>query len=302
MATDFSSRPKPPVLKRFANLDIDGVERPARPAKADSEPRARAGATPRTSAAPAASPPPPTVRASELDQDVRDLEVLAEDLNDNARTTRSAPRQPRTRFNQPMPDSPASRLRSERAAELRALRPPDPVLPPPPPSRRMAMNVERTSYNARPWEAPRAPRPGRVDLEELPPSAGGIDTPGLRGDFEGLTPGVITMEIDLSRRSRMHGASARVPLELTEMAARQVMLMSWESGVPGSPLRILTTHIGGLGRPEIDFAFDDNVEPDDIVYECHGVTILIDPQSLRWVAGRRVTWHDVPGSEGFRVG
>jgi len=89
------------------------------------------------------------------------------------------------------------------------------------------------------------------------------------------------------------------PIELTPMAARQIQLMAWEAGVPGSPLRILTSASPGLGHPEVDFAFDESIEADDVVIDAFGVTVVIDPQSLRWVRGRRITWHDVPGSEGF---
>jgi len=278
MATDFSNRPKPPVLKRFANLDIDGVDKPERPAR----PAQAAGAAPRP---PARREEPPIVRA---DADLGDLERLADDLNDNARAARASAsdRTARSRFNAPMPQTPGSQRRYERASELRGQRPPDPVLPPRPPARRGPI-VTSLGVDARPlplWEPPRPAPMRRDELERL----------------EHMTPGVVTMEVDLRRRERVVARPA--PLELTAMAARQIQLMSWEAGVPGSGLRILTSRVPGLGRPEIDFAFDDQPEADDVVFVSHGVTIMIDPGSLRWVAGRRITWHDVPGSEGFRVG
>lgn len=284
MATDFSNRPKPPVLKRFANLDIDGVERPPRPAPAASS--ARATPAPAPSRAPSRRDEPPVVRA---DADLSDLERLADDLNDNARAARASAsdRTTRSRFNAPMPQTPGAQRRTERATELRGMRPPDPVAPPRQPSRRGPI-VTSLGVDARPmpgWDPPRAAPLSREERDAL----------------EHMPPGVVTMEVDLRRRARP-AAPPAPPLELTAMAARQVQLMSWEAGVPGSGLRILTSRVPGLGRPEIDFAFDDQPEPDDVVFVSHGVTIMIDPGSLRWVAGRRITWHDVPGSEGFRVG
>lgn len=344
MATDFSSRPKPAVLKRFANLDIDGVDKPERPPK----PAAAARPGPpvvRNEARPVRNEARPNAeRPTSGDADLRDFEVLADELNANATMAREAPPVPRTRFNMPMPSGPASDFRSQRAAELRSSRPPDPrFLPPPPPSRSPSVDrtlqppaVERTppamvreiiayerarreqsrrppvneavgnnfagfdrgpGVNARLWDLPRNPPP-RVEsdeeaLEELAALAG-------------LMPGVMTVEVDLTRRQRARterfAATGRAqPFELTAMAARQIQLMSWEAGVPGAALRILTADSPGLGRPELDFAFDEQREPDDLVFECHGVTIVVDPGTLRWVAGRRIGWHEVPGSEGFRI-
>jgi len=323
MATDFSTRPKLPVLKRFANLEIDGVEKPERrPPTAEVAGQSANKPAGQPSAAVAGrlfanAPRPAATRLNEsrgaaptlarsaeanardrfeADADLRDFETLAEDLNDNARAAQDLPARsgPRPRFTMPMPDGPAARARAERAAEISRLRPPDPVLPPPPPMRRAPITTQ-LGVNARLWEAPRA-LPLRRELYDERDEM----------ELEGRTPGVVTVEMDL-RRARPQGRNARpaqtlTPVELTPMAARQIMLMAWEAGVPGSALRILTSNVGGLGRPEIDFAFDEHLEPDDLVYETQGLTIVIDPQSLRWVAGRRINWHDVPGSEGFRVG
>lgn len=307
MATDFSTRPKPPVLKRFANLEIDGVEKPER---APAQTSGQGQGSGRAAKMPSAPRPvePPRVRnepaAPRQDADLRDFEILAEDLNANARAAQEQPARsgPRPRFTMPMTDSPGGRARDEQAAELARTRPRDPPLRPAPmqvvearrpmpapgTSRGSGMMTSQVSLNARLWEQERAP-PVR----------------GLRRDeieaLEGMTPGVITMEMDL-RGGRPSRVAAATPIELTPMAARQVMLMSWEAGVPGSALRILTSNVGGLGRPEIDFAFDEHIESDDVVFETQGVTVVVDPTTLRWVAGRRINWHDVPGSEGFRVG
>lgn len=300
MATDFTSRPKPPVLKRFANLDIDGVEKPERSAPAPrtgKESAKMVTTAPRPATRRPSQEDAPLVIANtptgpRADSDLRDFELLAEELNDNVRDAMNLPARsgPRPRFNMPMPGGPAAQTRAERALELARMRPPDPILPPPGPSRRGPIETQ-LGVNARLWDQPRAV-PRRADFDEL--------------DLEGMTPGVVTVEMDL-RRGRPNPRLARperaeTPLELTPMAARQVMLMSWEAGVPGSALRILTSTVGGLGRPEIDFVFDEHMEADDVVFESHGVTIVIDPESLRWVAGRRISWHDVPGSEGFGVG
>lgn len=153
---------------------------------------------------------------------------------------------------------------------------------------------------------------GRLDLrfETRPmpsPGARALDDDGPLWDLPRETPPRWAPEPPRPRpgvnafteRSGPRAAPAPQMIELTPMAARQIQLMAWEAGVPGSPLRILTSNTPGLGHPEIDFAFDEDITPEDIVVDALGVTVVIDPQSLPWVRGRRITWQDVPGSEGF---
>ena len=334
MADD--SRPRPPILKRFANLDIDGVglvrQKPVKEKKAPPEAPIVTRAEPSGSrsqpsrAAPPAEVPSPSRRpetyrrdaSGAIDPDLSALERLGTELNDNAQVSRQNAT-PRAR-------------RTARAAELRAMRPPDPR-----PSR-----VQPQDH----YQPERSDR-RQVSAEDLE-----LDLPA-----ELMTGGVVAVEVDLSRGRRglemrfetrqmpaqrmpdhdgplwdlprttpppwagpaprsQPGVNAFTegrradaprtpragePIELTPMAARQIQLMAWEAGVPGSPLRILTSSTPGLGHPEIDFAFDEDIAPDDIVVDALGVTVVIDPQSLVWVRGRRITWHDVPGSEGFSL-
>jgi Fe-S cluster assembly iron-binding protein IscA len=159
-----------------------------------------------------------------------------------------------------------------------------------------------------------APTPARSAVPVAPPASAAPPSPTVSRSIGPRTAGMLDLTEDgplwdlprsaPTRPPARPGVSAAppspgAPIELTPMAARQIQLMAWEAGVPGSPLRILTSASPGLGHPEIDFAFDESVEPDDIVIDALGVTVVIDPQSLRWVRGRRITWHDVPGSEGF---
>lgn len=394
---DNDTRPTPPILKRFANLDFDGVETVRdRPPKAPPErqhsrgglvesaptvasrpqstqpsnPRNAQSARPSQSARPAqsarpdgraeANAPATLLRPRSLEQaraqytgdpDLDGLVRMSEELNENSRVSRQ--------------NSTPEARRAQRAAEIRLARPMDPYTPrparPPTPAElreqqaaQTRRDVDRIRYDLRP-----------VTAEDLD-----LDLP------DGMAGGVVTVELDLSNRSRRGGqidmrfdlrpmpgaglqpsrspgpmtappptrtespivsrsigpwpaeatedgplwelprsvpparpsaprgvsaarANAGAPIELTPLAARQIQLMAWEAGVPGSPLRILTSASPGLGHPEVDFAFDESIEADDIVIDALGVTVVIDPQSLAWVRGRRITWQDVPGSEGF---
>lgn len=357
-------RPRPPILKRFANLDIDGVElerkRPEkrpRPATetaptvvsraAPTPPRAMREAAPSELPSQLRRPTPVTPsRPISREQvpgrddwrgqglDLQALERLGAELNDNARTSRQSA-------------TPEAR-RAQRAAELRASRPPDPrptrPLTPAEVRERQAAQVrrevDRIRFDLRQVSAeeleldlPAELRSGGVmTVETRPDRRRGLD---MRFDARPMpsrqvrpteqegplwdlprtappppwsapaatprgSPGVNAFT-DQAGGSRPRALPAPNLVELTPMAARQIQLMAWEAGVPGSPLRILTSHTPGLGHPEIDFAFDEEITPEDTVVDALGVTVVIDPQSLAWVRGRRITWHDVPGSEGFLV-
>lgn len=359
------SRPRPPILKRFANLDIDGVEleRKKPEKRPEKRPPAATQAAPTVVSRPAPTPPralreatpselpmqlrrqpqAPPSRPIAREQvpgrddwrgqglDLQALERLGDELNDNARTSRQSA-------------TPEAR-RAERAAELRAARPPDPrptrPLTPAEIRERQSAQVRRevdrirfdlreVSAEALELELPAELRSGGVmTVETRPVGRRGLDMrfetrpmssrrarpdeeegplwdlprtapPPWAGPARPGAPGVNAFT-EQAGGARPRALAAPNLVELTPMAARQIQLMAWEAGVPGSPLRILTSHTPGLGHPEIDFAFDEEVTPEDTVIDALGVTVVIDPQSLAWVRGRRITWHDVPGSEGFLV-
>jgi len=261
------SDPTRPPLKRFVNLEMDGD--PPREAKPSRAPAAAIS----TRVAPSAPCAPE-------DQDIAEARALAAELSANARESLAQTR-PQAR-------------REQRAEQLR--------------SRRMAPEPSA------PMSGPEA-RALRFELGQMSSSP---SVPRRYQPSPATTPGVIVMEVDLDRPTRMRdmddglGAYAPrlptaraeaqpTPIELTPMAARQVKLMAWEAGLPGSGLRILTSFTPGLGGPECDFAFDDNVQPDDVVFLAHGVRVIVDSTSLQHLRGRRISWHDVPGSEGFAV-
>jgi len=90
------------------------------------------------------------------------------------------------------------------------------------------------------------------------------------------------------------------PIEITELAARQIRLMAYRHGVMGAGLRIMTSGAGGPG--DCDFAFEAEPEPEDRVFLSRGIRVIVDPDSLARLRGTRVTYQDLPGAEGFRLG
>jgi len=276
------SSPASPPLKRFARLEMDGDPAPQpRPAKKSlpvvADTRVR-----------------PIVRDPPLEgPDVARARELAAELSDNARqslaqTTPQARRADRAEQLRSRMNGPAMSAPMPAGTTTRTLRFDVGPLPAAEPARRVEPRRPLPGIDATPgvviMEVDLSPRGVRVEAypqPSYPPSA----APGVR--------------FDTAPRARAEAAPG--PIELTPMAARQVMLMAWEAGMPGSGLRILTSWTPGLGGPELDFAFDDDVTADDHVFLSNGVRIIVDSQSLVHVRGRRITWHDVPGSEGFAV-
>jgi len=237
------------ILKRFRNLDIDGVERPERPKKRPEPPRAE----PERRPTPARAQAPPAPRRE----------------------------------------------------------PPPPARPPGPPPRPAAMQRETLTVRSAGMtvERVRMDISGRGTPVELPP---------------GTPPGVVTIEMGSAPRQRpqpqpprhtpppspprrtytmppapaTRGGSA--PIELTTMAARQLRLMAYQHGMVGAGLRVLTSGPGGPAN--CDFAFEQTPDADDEVFLSQGIRLIVDRASLRTLRGMRITWDDLAGASGFRVG
>lgn len=287
-----SPPPDLPRLKRFANLDIDGVSRPAK------APRAAPKPTP-MSARPDANA---RVTLPPEDANERAARALGAELSDNARTSIGNTR----------PEA----MRQSRAADLSRMRPRDPV--PTPPSMRPSgprpsdSRVRQTTFELRPRSMPEPRVSPALDDELYPPDAtpgvitieiGGRRSPGVREFAGSPAAGSATDPRRAFAREFLSPtaprARAAAPIEVTPLAARQILLMAWQSGMQGSGLRIFMTRVPGLGGPELDFAFDDHPTPDDVVFESNGIRVLCDAETLAWARGRRVTFHDIPTEAGI---
>ena len=85
---------------------------------------------------------------------------------------------------------------------------------------------------------------------------------------------------------------------LTEAAARHVTryLTKRGQGV-GVRLGVKTTGCSGMAY-KLEFA--DAAEPEDLVFESHGVKVLIDPKSLPYLDGTELDYTKEGLSEGFK--
>ncbi|MFC5301355.1 iron-sulfur cluster assembly protein IscA [Azospira restricta] len=85
---------------------------------------------------------------------------------------------------------------------------------------------------------------------------------------------------------------------LSERAAKHVAnyIAKRGKGV-GVRLGVRTSGCSGMAY-KLEFA--DEIEPDDITFESHGVTVLIDPKSLPYLEGTELDYAREGLNEGFK--
>ena len=89
-----------------------------------------------------------------------------------------------------------------------------------------------------------------------------------------------------------------MPVTLSEAAARHVnrYLAKRGKGV-GVRLGVRTTGCSGLAYT---LEYVDDLAPDDVIFEGHGVTVLVDPKSLAYIDGTQLDYVREGLNEGFR--
>ena len=89
-----------------------------------------------------------------------------------------------------------------------------------------------------------------------------------------------------------------MPVTLTEAAARHVSRYIARRGKGvGVRLGVKTTGCSGLAYK---LEYVDEIAPEDIVFEEHGVKVLIDPKSLAYLDGTELDFAREGLNEGFK--
>jgi iron-sulfur cluster insertion protein len=81
------------------------------------------------------------------------------------------------------------------------------------------------------------------------------------------------------------------PLVFTDSAANKVKQLIQEEGNPGLKLRVFVTG-GGCSGFQYGFTFDEETSDDDTMMQKAGVTLLIDPMSLQYLAGAEIDYQE----------
>jgi iron-sulfur cluster insertion protein len=87
------------------------------------------------------------------------------------------------------------------------------------------------------------------------------------------------------------------PLFFTSNAASKVSELIAEEGNPELKLRVYVSG-GGCSGFQYGFAFEEGVSEDDTTVVTDGVTLLVDPASLQYLAGAEIDYQE--GLEGSR--
>jgi len=82
-----------------------------------------------------------------------------------------------------------------------------------------------------------------------------------------------------------------VPLIFSDNAAAKVKQLIDEEGNPELRLRVFVTG-GGCSGFQYGFTFDEATNEDDTAMQKNGVTLLIDPMSLQYLAGAEIDYQE----------
>jgi iron-sulfur cluster assembly accessory protein len=92
-----------------------------------------------------------------------------------------------------------------------------------------------------------------------------------------------------------------VAVTLTESAADKLIGIMNDKGVAETHgLRVFVSGSGCSGL-QYGMTFDANTAPADLVMEQHGLRVIIDPQSLRYMTGASIDYVDDPSGGGFHI-
>lgn len=90
-------------------------------------------------------------------------------------------------------------------------------------------------------------------------------------------------------------------ITLTEAAADKLATIMTEKGVRETHgLRVFVSG-GGCSGLQYGMTFDSNPRPIDHVFDQHGVRVIIDPQSLRYMEGASIDYVDSSMGGGFHI-
>ena len=106
------------------------------------------------------------------------------------------------------------------------------------------------------------------------------------------------MNIDSATYTPSASAPGQAPsLVFTDAAALKVSELIREESNPNLKLRVFVQG-GGCSGFQYGFTFDENLEEGDIRVENGGVTLLIDPMSIQYLAGAEIDYReDIEGAQ-----
>jgi iron-sulfur cluster assembly protein len=90
-------------------------------------------------------------------------------------------------------------------------------------------------------------------------------------------------------------------ITLTPAAAEKLGALMEQKGVRDTHGLRVFIRGGGCSGFQYGMTFDSNPRPVDRVFEEHGLRVIVDPQSLQYMAGARIDYVEDPEGAGFHI-
>lgn len=90
-------------------------------------------------------------------------------------------------------------------------------------------------------------------------------------------------------------------ITLTEKAAEKLAAIMDEKGVRETHGLRVFVNGGGCSGLQYGMTFDSNPRPIDAVFQQHGLRVIIDPQSLRYMEGASIDYVEDAEGSGFHI-
>ncbi len=88
-------------------------------------------------------------------------------------------------------------------------------------------------------------------------------------------------------------------ITLTERAAKQVLKIREENGIPEAHALRVGVKGGGCSGLSYVLGFDGDAKPNDVVLAQHGVTVRVDAKSMFFLSGTQLDYEDGLNGKGF---
>ncbi len=95
-------------------------------------------------------------------------------------------------------------------------------------------------------------------------------------------------------------AEAQSSLTISDRAAKRVIELIAQESADGMMLRVSVSG-GGCAGFQYGFSFDDQVQPADLVFEQHGVKVVIDDMSLDLLNGSEIDFVEDLAGASFQI-
>jgi iron-sulfur cluster assembly protein len=89
-------------------------------------------------------------------------------------------------------------------------------------------------------------------------------------------------------------------VNISESAGEKIQEMLSEQEIPNLFLRIGVQE-GGCSGFSYGMGFDDEQKDDDKVYEIHGIKVVVDGESSKYLQGVEIDWKDAGMGGGFTI-